>query len=88
VWVVAGLDGADAESAALIRAMLMQDQMNADGIYDNDDYGNAYAAEPKRGKAKKAAEEEMDDDFVPLAVQRELKLRGLVTGLSNRLLLM
>jgi hypothetical protein len=82
-FAVAGLDDADAESAALIRAMLMQDQLNAAGVYDDDDYGNAYAAEPKRGRApKKAVEEEMDDDFVPLAVQRELKLRGLVTGPS------
>jgi hypothetical protein len=78
---VAQLDGADEESAALIKALLVQDQLDARSSYGDPyhDDGADDIPKPRRGrKTEPTNDEEMDDDFIPVSVQRELKLRGLV----------
>lgn len=80
---MAGLEGADAESAALIQALLVQDQLEAsspyldnyDGFDEPDPPQRAGARRPR--KTEQNMDEEMDDDFIPASVARELKLRGI-----------
>lgn len=70
---VAALDTTDAESAALIRAMLAQDSM--ENPYADDSYSNSYASSSstRRSRYDHDNQDEMDDDFVPEDLQNKLK---------------